>query len=360
MTTTTPTAPSPGLKGTIKALAYASGMLGLYHRLRNRDTLTVSMFHRVLPLSDPRHAGADPEWTMTPDTFRHCLRFFQRHYRLVSAEQVFAALDNGAALPPRAMLVSFDDGWADTAEFAAPVLAECGVQALVFVAAGAVDRAAPFWEERVFSFLATPDNGLARLADAMAARQLPALDQPARPGRASEAQIRAAIAQLGTCARAEVLALAAGLPDDTQAMPAMFTSAQLAAVAGAGHAIGGHGMTHQPLTRVADLEQELRAAQDTIAAHLRRGVVASMSLPHGASSAAVLAHSRAAGYRYLFTSQAHLNTVTPAGAGPVGTIGRIHISERAIHSTPGRFDPVQLATWLFLRPIQPIRHPEGG
>lgn len=340
-------AAAPNLRQLAKALAYRSGLLGLYHRVRNRRQLTVVMFHRVLPDSDPRRAGADPEWTMSTAAFRDCLGFFRRHYHIATPQQVFAALRGEAALPPTSLLITFDDGWRDTAEYAQPILDEMGLQALVFVAGAAIDSAAPFWEEHVYSFLATQADGAAQLAAACArcAVQLP----EALPGGADEAAIRRAIVALGRldpAARAAVLAL---LGPDRDTGPAMMDAAQVVAMAAAGHTIGGHGMTHRPLTQVEPLGPELAAAQASVGAHLGGATVESMSLPHGAWNAPVLTACRSAGYRYLFVSNAHLNMLPPGQPCP-GALGRIHISERALVDGSGRFRPWLLATSLFMRP----------
>lgn len=336
-----------------KRLAYRSGLLGAWHRWRNRDTLTVAMFHRVLPRSDPRAAGADPEWTMTPESFAGCLDFFGRHYQVVSAQQVFAALEGDAALPPASLLITFDDGWADTAEFAQPVLDRYRMPALVFVAGGAIGQAAPFWEEGMFSFLATAPAARARVDAAL--EELGQAPLAAAPAADAEAGIRAVIRELGQRPRAEALALVAALhrakQDDRPDAPAMMDPAQLRRLA-SGHTIGGHGMTHQPLIRVPDLAHELQAAQASVSALLGQDRIVSMSLPHGAGSDSVLAACRAAGYRYLFDSRAHLNRLgagTAAGDA-IGPVGRIHIPERPLLDADGRMDPTLLATWLFLRP----------
>lgn len=347
---------SPGLLA--KRLAYGSGLLGLYHAWRNRHTLTVAMFHRVLPPTDPRYPGADPEWTMTPETFSQCLDFMARHYHVVPASSVFAALDGKTTLPPRALLITFDDGWADTAEFAQPVLDRHGLQALVFVAGGAVNRPTPFWEELIFSYLRTAPGALARLLAEMAQQGLPDLEHV--PSAIDEGAIRTVIAHLSKCDRAGVLAMTARIAADIEAPPAMMDTAQLLALIGSGHAIGGHGMTHTPLTRVTDLEDEMRQAQSTLRLALGRTVIESMSLPHGASSPHVLDECRHAGYRYLFNSESHLNTVLP-GATPasvIGPIGRIHIPEREI-TRDGRVVPGLLATFLFRRAVAPISHRDG-
>lgn len=340
-----------------KQLAYRSGLLGAWHRIRNRRNLTVVMFHRVLPKSDPRYPGADPEWTMTPESFAQCLEFFRRHYCVVSAAQVFAALEGKGTLPRNSLLVTFDDGWADTAEFAQPVLDRYRMPALVFVAGGAIGQRAPFWEEELYSFLATSKDASVQLTAALAALGMAPLED-IQPASAGEAAIRAVIRELSRRPRSEALALAAELrrrkltADD---IPAMMDVAQLRQLA-AGHAVGGHGMTHQPLTRVPDLAQELRAAQESVAGHLGKDRIESMSLPHGAGSDTVLMACRTAGYRYLFDSRAHLNRIagTPAPGEAIGAVGRIHISERQISDAAGRVQPDLLATWLFLRQVRPV------
>jgi O-antigen/teichoic acid export membrane protein/peptidoglycan/xylan/chitin deacetylase (PgdA/CDA1 family) len=342
-------APTPML--LTKAMAYRSGLLGLYHRVRNRKRLTVVMFHRVLPASDPRHAGADPEWTMSTESFRHCLHFFQRHYHIATPQQVFAALRGEAVLPPTSLLITFDDGWRDTVEYAQPILDEAGLQALIFVAGCAIGQAEPFWQEHLYSFLATHPDGPARLEEACA-RCGVALGQPL-PAQANEASIRSAISALGRhdgAARDAVLAL---LRPDRDTGPAMLDADQLLGLARAGHTIGGHGMTHRPLTRVEALEEELRAAQSSVGGHLG-ATVDSMSLPHGAWNEHVLEQCRAVGYRYLFVSNAHVNALAP-GEPAARALGRIHISERAFTDAQGRFQPSLLATWLFLRPSSPLQ-----
>jgi hypothetical protein len=54
--------------------------------VEHRDTLTVVMFHRVR--DDPRWDEANPRDTVSTDFFADCLRFFRRHYDVVSLGDV--------------------------------------------------------------------------------------------------------------------------------------------------------------------------------------------------------------------------------------------------------------------------------
>ena len=59
-------------------------------------------------------------------------------------------------LPERAVAVTFDDGYADNLEIAAPILAEHGIPATLFVATGLVDADGPPWWDRLASLLLEP------------------------------------------------------------------------------------------------------------------------------------------------------------------------------------------------------------
>ena len=58
----------------------------------------------------------------------------------VTAAEVAAAFTGGPALPPNAVLLSFDDGRADAMMFADPLLKEAGMAATMFVIAGAASE----------------------------------------------------------------------------------------------------------------------------------------------------------------------------------------------------------------------------
>ena len=340
------------MKFLLKDQAYRRGIMGAYHRIRNRNRLTVAMFHRVLPAHDTRYAGADPEWTMTPESFTHCLEFFRKHYHDASPDEVFASLRGEKKLPKRSLLLTFDDGWADTAEFAQPILDKFGMPSLIFVAGGAINQAMPFWEERLYSFMATNPGAIEYLADRpeLAAMQI---DWPVL-GDIDEARIKNIIQRIGKLPRETVVGLVESLPAGPEsAISSMMGVEQLARLVAGSHRIGGHGMTHQPLTTVVDVEEELKRSRAAIAPYMEGRSVDAMSFPHGAYSNHIIGRCRAVGYKYLFSSEAFLNRLSHE-SNLMRPVGRIHISERAITDKAGRFQPALLATSLFLRPSKSL------
>src|SRR5258708_32554914 len=128
------------LRDVARKLSYRTGALSLYHRVRNRQVLTVATFHRVLKRDDPRWETALHPWTLPDDVFDECLAFFRRHYALVKLDDVKASLEGTRRLPPRSLLITFDDGYADNSDYALPSLRKHRVPATVFVSSDVIGR----------------------------------------------------------------------------------------------------------------------------------------------------------------------------------------------------------------------------
>lgn len=332
--------------GLIKKALYLTGALALYHRLRNRDTLTVVMFHRVLTPDDPRWPSCDPDYTISGDLFAQCLDFFKRHYTIVTVSQVLAARRGETALPPRALLVTFDDGWIDTAQHALPRLCQAGVPAVLFLIADVVGRQQAFFQERIIAAWRLGRLDATRLAEAFAVT--PDNDKAAQYGADDEARLRALIARLEKMdpeTRETVLApLLSVLAGEHREW---ITTEELHALERGGVEIGMHGKTHVPMTRAQDLEAELSGAR-AIGAKLRQDGVApaTMSFPHGRYDDAIARRAREAGFELLFTSVQALN---PRRSVP-WLLGRCGFETRAVTDATGRFRPELLGLFLFRKP----------
>jgi peptidoglycan/xylan/chitin deacetylase (PgdA/CDA1 family) len=115
------------MKRSIKSLA---GRVLFSSRLDGRllgDAGVIVAFHRV-------HDGAPPDdgLTVSVDVFARYCRFFQRHFRVVPLRELVARLERGVPLE-RALVITFDDGYRDNFENAAPALAALGLPATFFV-----------------------------------------------------------------------------------------------------------------------------------------------------------------------------------------------------------------------------------
>ena len=69
------------------------------------------------------------------------LAYLQKHYSLISIEELIDAIEGAGRLPPRPALLTFDDGYTDHYEHVFPRLAERRLQGSFFpVACSALDR----------------------------------------------------------------------------------------------------------------------------------------------------------------------------------------------------------------------------
>jgi peptidoglycan/xylan/chitin deacetylase (PgdA/CDA1 family) len=117
--------------------------------------LTVLTYHRIAACSaDPD--DLDPALiSASPEDFERHLEWLAEHAAPVSLEDVLAAQAGIAALPPRAVLVTFDDAYRDFADCAWPLMRAHGVPATLFVATAYPGRDGHgFWWDRLHRALA--------------------------------------------------------------------------------------------------------------------------------------------------------------------------------------------------------------
>lgn len=92
--------------------------------------LSILIYHRVL---------VERDWMLpdvpTVEEFRWQMQLMRRHFNMLSLADAYRLMKEGK-LPTRAACVTFDDGYADTATVAYPVLAELGIPMTIFVASG--------------------------------------------------------------------------------------------------------------------------------------------------------------------------------------------------------------------------------
>ncbi|CAN5694518.1 hypothetical protein BH23GEM6_BH23GEM6_18070 [soil metagenome] len=79
------------------------------------------------------------------NTFRSHVDFIRAKLQPVGVDQVIEAQHGGRPLPPRAVLVTFDDGDRTVYEHALPILFEHDVPAVVFPVTSLIGSQRPFW-----------------------------------------------------------------------------------------------------------------------------------------------------------------------------------------------------------------------
>lgn len=94
------------------------------------NELYISMYHYTRELKHSRY----PEIKgLDISLFRGQVEFMKNNFNVVTMEQVIDAVEGKSELPPKAILLTFDDGYIDNYTYALPVLEEFGVQGSFFI-----------------------------------------------------------------------------------------------------------------------------------------------------------------------------------------------------------------------------------
>ncbi len=111
--------------------------------------LRILTYHRVAHPQDT--PGLNPRTiSATPHVFAEQMRLLARKYRVVSMEEVLHAVAMRKKLPPRAVLLTFDDAYCDFGESAWPILRREKLPATLFVPTGYPDHPErSFWWDRL-------------------------------------------------------------------------------------------------------------------------------------------------------------------------------------------------------------------
>ena len=280
------------------------------------DLLAVLTYHRVDEPGDDLHPGMI---SATPAAFARQVALLARSYHVVGLDEVLARREGGSALPPRSVLVTFDDAYRDVAEHAWPVLQAHQLPATLFVpTAFPGDRTRAFWWDRLHrAVMRCEKQGAVRTP----------LGTVTLTGethrRAASRQLRGAVKRLPhdeamAAVDSTVTVLEAGesAPDaeaETRRGPVLSWE-ELRELSRQGMTLGVHTRTHPLLDRLppALLGPEIAGARADLEREIG-GTFSAIAYPNGNHSAPVRAAAAEAGMRLGFTTRRGLNDLRRPG-----------------------------------------------
>ncbi|MFT5548301.1 MAG: hypothetical protein ACI9CO_000215, partial [Candidatus Azotimanducaceae bacterium] len=90
---------SSALKNTIKTpIEKLAATLGP-HRRQGKPSLWILMYHRILPVSDPRYHNEEPGMIVEPETFREHIRQLKQLFTIMPLSEWIERQRNGKSLP---------------------------------------------------------------------------------------------------------------------------------------------------------------------------------------------------------------------------------------------------------------------
>ncbi len=234
--------------------------------------LSVLIFHRVLAQRDPLNPSE-------PDAveFGRILTWISSQFAVLPLSEGVARLRSGT-LPPAAASITFDDGYRDNLEIAAPALAGRGLPATFFISSGYLDGGTMFNDLVIEAVRSAKADSVER----------PHLGLPRLPLRSLEErrhaiqQMIAAIKYLAperrqSEAQSFVEAIGGNVPENL-----MMTSSELRDLDGLGFEIGAHTSLHPILRSVSEdaARQEIASGRDQLESLLGKRV-ALFAYPNG-------------------------------------------------------------------------------
>lgn len=314
------------VKSTVSPVLDAAGLFDRPIARRVDDALTIVLYHRIV--ARPDRGLLSDGMCVTQGRFAAQVAWFRQAFQPIRLDVAMARLARGEPLPPRALAVTFDDGYRDTLALAWPVLERLGVPATLFVPTGGLDDGEPFWWDR----LAAAFGVTARSAFDPGEAGLPgwgigpvAIGRLGRLGR--EALARDVADQVWELPPARVDAAVAaierqllgrdGAARAAARTPARMTAAEVQEIHRRGVEIAAHSVRHGNLRRMSPSEitaevQDSRASLESLCDAPVRG----FAYPAGRLDDAVVRTVAAcAGIDYAVTTEPGVNHAgTPAHA----------------------------------------------
>jgi peptidoglycan/xylan/chitin deacetylase (PgdA/CDA1 family) len=108
------------------------------------------MYHRVTNLPNDPHFVA-----VKPTYFAEHMEMIRKHYMPIRLQQLVEALQDGK-IPTRAVVITFDDGYADNLHEAMPLLERYDIPATMFVTAGGLGSQRESWWNELDRLLLQP------------------------------------------------------------------------------------------------------------------------------------------------------------------------------------------------------------
>jgi peptidoglycan/xylan/chitin deacetylase (PgdA/CDA1 family) len=219
----------PGFQTTL-----AAALLRGLPAARSNRLLTL-IYHRVRPEVDPMFPGE-----VVADGFHTQMSLLRRYCHPIALQDAVGILRGGGKLPPRAVAITFDDGYLDNVTQALPILVQHGIPATFFVATSFLGSGI-MWNDAVIEGIRAASVRALKIPSLGVDCEMPS--DPSGRGRLAEVMLRK-IKHLPQADRSErvrdiVRACDAPPPDKL-----MMDAAGVRALHAAGMEVGAHTRTH--------------------------------------------------------------------------------------------------------------------
>lgn len=258
------------------SLARLSGLNWACRQALGRRNLLVLCYHGVVAEDHPNEVFLYRN-AISRRQFERQLEFLNRHFHPISAGDLAGCLEGSRDLPPRSVLLTFDDGFRNNLIHAAPLLRKFSTPALFSVTTGYIGRDDVLWPDEVnvrVLFWPRPTIPYPSSGASLHTVEM----QNSAGGRIATAQrIRSACKQLPDHDRLAYVELlrqvdCPKLEQRDRELYDFMTWDEVKALSGLGFEIGSHTVSHPILSGVdaEQLDYELGQSKRSIETHTGR------------------------------------------------------------------------------------------
>lgn len=267
-------------KGAVLQIAYMLGLYRIVPRLFS-NTLTILNYHRIDDPYSQDFSTFKPNVSSTPEMFDVQMSYLTENYDVVSLSDVTSWVTENRPLPPRAALITFDDGYFDNFSNAYPILRKRNLPAVIFLASDFMESANPFyWDLIAYCFFISKKDHL----------ELPLLGSFSwNDSVTREAVVRQVVEILKSKSEKDKKKIIGSFPDlmnvsiSDEVFTGMFlTWSQIREMSANGIEMGAHTASHPILTRIHpdDAKAEISKSKNRIEEEINMPV-RSFAYPNG-------------------------------------------------------------------------------
>jgi len=143
-----------GGKDILKKIISRSKVLPLLGKLSSK--VVILRYHSIKEDSKPYEDLIGEAIVHTVDVFKQQMEVLAQQYHPISMDDLYLYLKEEKSLPPRSVVVTFDDGYTDNLEIAAPILNHYGIPATIYVTVNSSgDHSLPWFVRLRYAFWRT-------------------------------------------------------------------------------------------------------------------------------------------------------------------------------------------------------------
>ncbi len=302
------------IKQLIAAILYYSGIVRRREaQLRGKGIIL--MYHRVVRDSDRRddQLESQPGIVVSEQFFEKQLRYLASAYSVIPLESLLSSVVTGEGGERPVAAITFDDGWRDNHDVAAPLLAKYQSPATIFITTGFVDQSRMPWPELVmFSLRRAAGNEICGMVTgALAEAGINLGGSPGGRQRFSADEIENTIEALKGVHRdnrdrvvGKIIEATGAATGATAGERVMMNWAEVSQLKSRGVAIGGHGTSHELLDSLEKdaLQTEIKECMNELRSRLGEQEYA-FAYPNGNYNQSVKDAVRDAGFSCSVTTR---------------------------------------------------------